>query len=81
MNEFDQMATAMLAIAFSALMLVASDLFVENRSVRLPAVPTAPMLLPLGLGTQPREKPAGLDRRVAPFMRSAARSIAPAQGQ
>src|ERR1700748_3373782 len=43
MNEFHQLATAMLAIAFAAMMLVASQLFVETRSARLPTAPTAPL--------------------------------------
>jgi hypothetical protein len=37
MNEVHQLATAMLAIAFAAVMLVAGQLFIENRSARLPA--------------------------------------------
>ena len=43
MNELHQLATAMLAIAFAAVMLVAGQLFIENRSARLPAAPTALM--------------------------------------
>ena len=41
MNEVHQLATAMLAIAFAAVMLVACQLFIENRSARLPAAPAA----------------------------------------
>jgi hypothetical protein len=41
MNEVHQLATAMLAIAFAAVMLVAGQLFIENRSARLPAAPAA----------------------------------------
>ena len=43
MNEVPQLATAMLAIAFAAVMLVAGQLYIENRSARLPAVPAALM--------------------------------------
>jgi hypothetical protein len=43
MYEVPQLATAMLTIAFAAVMLVAGQLFIENRSARLPAAPTAPM--------------------------------------
>jgi len=39
MNEFYQLATAMLAIAFAAVMLVAGQLFIENKSARLQAAP------------------------------------------
>jgi hypothetical protein len=41
MNEVPQLATAMLAIAFAAVMLVAGQLFIEKRSARLPAAPAA----------------------------------------
>ena len=41
MNEVHQLATAMLAIAFAAVMLVAGQLFIEKRSARLPAAPAA----------------------------------------
>jgi hypothetical protein len=43
MNEVHQLATAMLAIAFAAVMLVAGQLFIENRSARPLAAPTALM--------------------------------------
>jgi hypothetical protein len=39
MNEVPQLATAMLAIAFAAVMLVAGQLFIEKRSDRLRAAP------------------------------------------
>jgi hypothetical protein len=41
MNEVPQLASAMLAIAFAAVMLVAGQLYIENRSARLTAVPAA----------------------------------------
>jgi hypothetical protein len=41
MNEVPQLAGAMLAIAFAAVMLVAGQLYIENRSARLTAVPAA----------------------------------------
>jgi hypothetical protein len=41
MNEVPQLATAMLAIAFAAVMLVVGQLYIEKRSDRLPAAPTA----------------------------------------
>jgi hypothetical protein len=37
MNEVHQLATALLAIAFAGVMLVAGQLFIENGSARLPA--------------------------------------------
>jgi hypothetical protein len=43
MNEFHQLATAMLAIAFAAVMLVAGQLYIENKSARLSAAPTVAM--------------------------------------
>ena len=43
MNEVPQLATAMLAIAFAAVMLVAGQLFIENRSARLPTAAAALM--------------------------------------
>jgi hypothetical protein len=43
MNEVHQLATAMLAIAFAAVMLVAGQLFIANRSARPLAAPTALM--------------------------------------
>ena len=39
MNEVPQLADAMLAIAFAAVMLVAGQLYIENKSARLTAVP------------------------------------------
>jgi hypothetical protein len=41
MNEVPQLATAMLAIAFAAVMLVAGQLFIENKASRLSAAPAA----------------------------------------
>jgi len=41
MNEVNQLATAMLTIAFATVMLVAGLLFIESRSARLQAVPMA----------------------------------------
>ena len=41
MNEVPQLATAMLAIAFAAVMLVAGQLYIENKSATLTAVPAA----------------------------------------
>jgi len=41
MNDVPQLAGAMLAIAFAAVMLVAGQLYIENRSERPTAVPAA----------------------------------------
>jgi hypothetical protein len=41
MNEVPQLAGAMLAVAFAAVMLVAGQLYIENTSMRLTAVPAA----------------------------------------
>ena len=38
MNEIDQLASAMLAIAFAAVMLVAGQLFIEYRANKYPLV-------------------------------------------
>jgi hypothetical protein len=38
MNEIDQLASAMLAIAFAAVMLVAAQLFIEYRAAKYPVV-------------------------------------------
>jgi hypothetical protein len=38
MHEIDQLASAMLAIAFAAVMLVAAQLFIEYRTGRYPAL-------------------------------------------
>ena len=52
MNEFHQLATAMLTIAFAAVMLVAGQLYIENMSARLQAGPMA--------ASVPWDKPANL---------------------
>jgi hypothetical protein len=39
MNEVNQLASAMLAIAFAAVMLVAGELYIQSRSERLTANP------------------------------------------
>jgi hypothetical protein len=41
MNEVSQLASAMLATAFAAVMLVVGQLYIENKSARLTAVPAA----------------------------------------
>jgi hypothetical protein len=41
MNEVPQLATAMLAIAFAAVMLVTGQLFIEKRAAMVPAAPAA----------------------------------------
>jgi hypothetical protein len=41
MNEVPQLASAMVAIAFAAVMLVAGQLYIENKSAGLAAVPAA----------------------------------------
>ena len=46
MNEVSQLASAMLAIAFAAVMLVAGQLYIENKSARLTAVPAAQTVSP-----------------------------------
>ena len=42
MNEVSQLASAMLAIAFAAVMLVAGQLYIQSRPERLTAIPAAP---------------------------------------
>jgi hypothetical protein len=41
MNEVNQLASAMLAIAFAAVMLVAGQLYIQSRPERLAAIPVA----------------------------------------
>jgi hypothetical protein len=41
MNDIPQLAGAMLAIAFAAVMLVAGQLYIENSPARFTAVPAA----------------------------------------
>jgi hypothetical protein len=41
MNEVGQWASAMLAIAFAAVMLVAGQLYIQSRSERPTAIPAA----------------------------------------
>jgi hypothetical protein len=41
MEEVPQLASAMLAIAFTAVMLVAGQLYIENKSTRVTAAPAA----------------------------------------
>jgi hypothetical protein len=43
MNEVDQLFTAMLAIVFAAVMLVAGGLYIDNRPTEAPAIPAAQM--------------------------------------
>ena len=38
MNGIDQLASAMLAIVFAAVMLIAGQLFIENRASKYPLV-------------------------------------------
>jgi hypothetical protein len=41
MNEVSQLASAMLAIAFAAVMLVAGQLYIQSRPERLTGIPAA----------------------------------------
>jgi hypothetical protein len=41
MNEVHQLASAMLVIAFAAVMLVVGQFYIENRPERFPATPAA----------------------------------------
>jgi hypothetical protein len=41
MNEVNQLASAMLAIAFAAVMLVAGQLYIQSRPERVTATPVA----------------------------------------
>jgi hypothetical protein len=41
MNEVSQLASAMLAIAFAAVMLVAGQLYIQSRPERVAAIPAA----------------------------------------
>jgi hypothetical protein len=52
MNEVSQLASAMLTIAFAAVMLVAGQLYIQSRSERLTAIPA-----PLVPGGQARVNP------------------------
>ena len=59
MNEGPELASAMLAIAFAAAMLVAGQLYIENRSARLTAVPAALTASPWDPRTYLTERPSG----------------------
>jgi hypothetical protein len=52
MNEVSQLASAMLAIAFAAVMLVAGELYIQSRPERVTAIPSA---LISNRGTSPYE--------------------------
>jgi len=41
MDEGSQLASAMLAVAFAGVMLVAGQLYIQSRPVRLTAIPTS----------------------------------------
>jgi deoxycytidylate deaminase len=41
MNEGSQLASAMLAVAFAGVMLVAGQLYIQSRPERLTAIPTS----------------------------------------
>jgi hypothetical protein len=43
MNEVDELFTAMLAILFAGVMLIAGGLYIDNRPVQPPTVPAAQM--------------------------------------
>jgi hypothetical protein len=43
MNEVDELVTAMLAIVFAAVMLVAGGLYIESTPKQRPAIPAAQM--------------------------------------
>jgi hypothetical protein len=58
MNEVPELASAMLAIAVAAVMLVAGQLYIENESARLTAVPDAlTASMPWDLRTYLRKNP------------------------
>jgi hypothetical protein len=58
MNEVSQLASAMLAIAFAAVMSVAGRLYNENKSARLTAVPAALTASPWDTRTYLTERPS-----------------------
>jgi hypothetical protein len=55
MNEVSQLASAMLATAFAAVMLVVGQLYIENKSARPAAVPAALTASPWDPRTYPTE--------------------------
>jgi hypothetical protein len=57
-NEVSQLASAMLATAFAAVMLVAGQLYIENKLARLTAMPAAPTASPWDPRTYPTERPS-----------------------
>jgi len=46
MNDVDQLASALLAIIFAAVMVVVGHRYIENRSTRIPTLPTAQTFVP-----------------------------------
>jgi hypothetical protein len=57
-NEVSQLASAMLATAFAAVMLVAGQLYIENKSARLTAMLAAPTASPWDPRIYPTERPS-----------------------
>jgi hypothetical protein len=43
MNEVDELFTAMLAVVFAAVMLVAGGWYIDNRPMQAPTIPAAQM--------------------------------------
>jgi hypothetical protein len=58
MNEVSQLASAMLAIALAAVMLVAGQLYIENKSAGLTAAPAALTASPWDPRTYVTERPS-----------------------
>ena len=46
MNNVHQLASALLAIIFAAVMVVVGNRYIENRSTRIPTLPTAQTFVP-----------------------------------
>jgi hypothetical protein len=46
MNEVHQLASALLTLVFAAVMFVVGHLYIENRSTRIPTIPTAQAFVP-----------------------------------
>jgi hypothetical protein len=62
MNEVSQLASAMLAIAFAAVILVAGQLYIQSRPERLTVIPSA-LMASARVGQTPTNRPQSFPDR------------------
>jgi hypothetical protein len=56
-EEVDQLASAMLAVAFAAVMLVSGQLYIQSRPERVTAIPASLVATSIPLGQAPANLP------------------------